>query len=37
MKAKTRQEKKKVGVRVMCVFLAFLMIASVLFAIFDLF
>ena len=37
MKEKTRQEKKKAGVRVICVFLAFLMIASVLFAIFDLF
>jgi len=34
---KTKREKKKVWVRVACVFLAFLMITSVLFAIFDLF
>lgn len=37
MKAKTKQDQKKFWVRVICVFLAFLMVASVLFSIFGLF
>ena len=37
MSGKTKQDKKKFWVRVICVFLAFLMVASVLFSIFDLF
>ena len=37
MMTKKQQEKKKMMVRVLCIFLAFLMIASALFAVVELF
>ena len=37
MSGKIKQDKKKFWVRLICIFLAFLMVASVLFSVFELF